>query len=124
MPSTAIREGVWYHLRNFTSLKSNVDIDDSVPRHEKNVQITLAPENAHRPGQYWKCEPSDDMRFLTISNMELPQMALDVYGKDKAHPRVSPIEYVTGQQWQAVARSNGAVSLWNYYSGRAMYLSL
>jgi hypothetical protein len=124
MPSTAIREGVWYHLKNLTSPNNNVSVDDSRPKHHDDVQITLEPENASHPGQYWNCEPNANVGFWTISNMEFPQMALDVYGNNIAHPRLALTEYVTGQQWQAVNRGNGAVSLWNNYSGRDMYLSL
>jgi hypothetical protein len=115
---------VLYHLKNFTSRNNNVSIDDSRPKYHDDVQITLAPENASRLGQYWNCEPNTNVGFWTISNMEYPRMALDVYGNNKAHPRLAPTQYVTGQQWRAVDRDGGAVSLWNNYSGHDMYLSL
>ncbi|KAH0525890.1 hypothetical protein TsFJ059_009293 [Trichoderma semiorbis] len=122
VPSTAIRTDVWYRLKNSNSRTHSIDIDDSFPRHPDDVQITLAPDNKYRLGQYWACRPNRAAGFWTLSNMDLPHMAIDVYGDNKAHPRLATEQFASGQQWQAVDRGRGAVSLWNNYSGRQMYL--
>lgn len=49
-------------------------------------------------------------------------MAIDIYGDNKVHPRLTTEQFVLGKQWQAVDRGKGAVSLWNNYSGSRMYL--
>ncbi|KAL7953238.1 hypothetical protein V8C34DRAFT_297526 [Trichoderma compactum] len=122
VPSIVMRTGVWYRLKNFNSRTNSIDIDDSFPQLPDDVQITLAPDNQNRLGQYWAFRPNRNAGFWTLSNMDLPRMAIDVYGDNKAHPRLAAEQFVTGQQWQAVDRGNGAVSLWNNYSGRRMYL--
>ncbi|KAM6477715.1 nucleoside phosphorylase domain-containing protein [Trichoderma sp. SZMC 28011] len=84
---------VWYRFKNFNSRTNSIDPDDSFPRRPDDVQITLAPDDKNRLGQYWAF-----------------------------HPRLTTEQFVLGKQWQAVDRGKGAVSLWNNYSGSRMYL--
>lgn len=55
VPSTAIYTDVWYRFKNFNSRTNSIDPDDSFPRRPDDVQITLAPDDKNRLGQYWAC---------------------------------------------------------------------
>ncbi|KKP02040.1 hypothetical protein THAR02_05875 [Trichoderma harzianum] len=109
VPSTAVSTVVWYRLTNFLSYTDSMDIEEDSTSTNGNMRITLAPNDAKQPGQYWKFQSRSTRVPCAISAMALPGSVLGVHPNDETRLRLEPAAFAKGQHWRIIQRGDGVV---------------